>query len=608
MHYAGTVCFSLFLTTLPFSVSGNQTLIINISLLFSTSSSLYPQSSLSFLTLLCLYSSRSLTEQCTPFLFRWSQTVKPAPFIHSHFKIKKKPWSACSNSILQTTRPIQFLHFPFLKRWIHIHKHTTPVNMRQFSYALLASLLPAVLAIPRKAPHGTAPAPFPSGIVTPYDAKNATEAPIRTDNAGEDTRTTIRRTRIATRTLLIPDASSSPSPLSNTESPLETDVPVVSPVIKHVLTMTPESSFCGPTTVTVTSDNVVTVTVTAGQSVTPEAVSKASKSVIITEDPPTELPSSTVVVVVPTSKPKTFAVVSRGTTPTTTLKVTVVPSVTPEAETEASPSVTPEPVASPSVTSDTGSLLPITSNPPVVGSPKAGIVGKRGLLVTGDHMDATVDAFANAEKVTWMLNWYSGPPKTLPSRIEFVPENYGKQSDLDGEWTRNAKKAIEKGATHFIGFGETHTDNAKLFMTPNDAVTLWLEKLQPYTNKVKVSAPSTLQTGHDWLQEFLDKCEARGCDVGFLAIHWFWKCTEYKDFQSNVEKGIAMAKGKPVWIDNFQCTGSEEEQTDFLSKAVPYLESLDGIERYAYVPTDGQPFLASDGKSVSKLGQHYANL
>lgn len=69
-----------------------------------------------------------------------------------------------------------------------------------------------------------------------------------------------------------------------------------------------------------------------------------------------------------------------------------------------------------------------------------------------------------------------------------------------------------------------------------------------------------------------------------------------------------MAKGKPVWIDNFECIGSEDEQIDFLSKAVPYLEAHDGIERYAYVPTDGQPFLAADGKSMSKLGQHYANL
>lgn len=479
--------------------------------------------------------------------------------------------------------------------------------MHQFSFALLASLLPAVLAIPRNVPYGTAPAPLHTGIATPYGTKNATEAPIRTGNEDEDTRTTIHRTRIATRTLLVPDASS--SPLSNTQSPLESDPPVLSPVIKKLLTATPEASFCGPTTVTVTADNVVTVTVTAGQSATPEAatkaISKASTPVIFTQGPSTQLPSSTVAIVVPVSTPKTLIVVSPSKTPTASLKATITPSVTPEAV--QSPSITPEAIASPSVTLD-NSVKPVTSNPPLVGSPKTGIVGKRGLLVTGDHMDATVDAFANAEKITWMLNWFSGAPKTLPARIEFVPENYGKQSDLDGEWTRNAKIAIEKGATHFIGFGETHTDNDKLFMTPNDAVTLWLEKMQPYTNKVKVSAPSTLQTGHEWLQEFLDKCEARGCDVGFLAIHWFWKCTEYKDFQDNVEKGITMAKGKPVWIDNFECIGSEEEQIAFLSKAVPYLESLAGIERYAYVPTDGQPFLASDGKSLSKVGQHYASL
>lgn len=473
--------------------------------------------------------------------------------------------------------------------------------MHQFSLALLASLLPAVLAIPRNARYGTAPAH--SAIVTPYGTRNATEAAIRTGNAGEGTRTTVRRTRVATRTLLVPGAASSPA-LSNTESPLESDAPVLSPVIRHVVSTTPASSSCGSATVTVTADNdVVTVTVTAGQSATPNAVSKSSTPLILTEGPSTGLPSSTIAIVVPASTPNTFAVVSPSTTATASLEATIIPSVTPEAV--ESPSVSPEAIASPSVTSDT-SVQPITSNPPVVGSPKIGIVGKRGLLVTGDHMDDTVDAFANAEKITWMLNWYSGPPKTLPARIEFVPENYGKQSDINGEWTRNAQTAIQKGATHFIGFGETHTDNAQLYMTPTDAVTLWLEKLQPYTNKVKVSAPSTLQTGHPWLQEFLDNCESRGCDVGFLAIHWFWKCTEYKDFQDNVDEGVAMAKGKPVWIDNFQCTGSEQEQIDFLSKAVPYLEAHDGIERYAYVPTDGQPFI--DGKSLSKIGQHYASL
>lgn len=474
--------------------------------------------------------------------------------------------------------------------------------MHQFSIALLASLLPAVLAIPRKAPYGTAPAPLHSAIVTPYGTKNATELAIRTGNAGEDTRTTIRRTRVATRTHLVPGAASS-SALSNTESPLESDAPVFSPVIKHVLTTTPGASSCGSATVIVTADNVVTVTVTAGQSATPEAVSEASTPLILTEGPSTELTSSTIAIVVAASTPKTFAVVSPSLTSTASLAATIVPSVTTEAV--ESPLVTPEAIASPSVTSDT-SVQPVTSNPPVVGSPKIGIVGKRGLLVTGDHMDDTVNAFANSEKITWMLNWFSGPPTTLPARIEFVPENYGKESDLDGEWTRNAQTAIQKGATHFIGFGETHTDNPKLYMTPTDAVTLWLEKMQPYTNKVKVSAPSTLQTGHPWLQEFLDNCQARGCDVGFLAIHWFWKCTEYKDFQDNVEEGVAMAKGKPVWIDNFQCTGTEQEQTDFLSKAVPYLEAHDGIERYAYVPTDGQPFI--NGKSLSNLGQHYASL
>ncbi len=485
--------------------------------------------------------------------------------------------------------------------------------MPQFSLALLASLLPVVLAYPQYGPIGTAPAPFKSVVATPLGTSNATVAPIQTGQAGGDRRTTLRRTRFQfeTRTVI-------PSPPSNTESPIQTDAsdapvssPVVVPIEKHLTSKATEAGTCGAATVTVTSENVITVTVTAGPSATPVPVVQSSTVVpVLTKAPLKELATSTTAIVLaPKSTPVTpadTAVVLPSSSTSVTPADTAV--VLPSSHTSVTPQATVLPSVTPSVT-PVASTLPLTSTAAIVGPPKTGKVGgKRGLLVSGNTMDALVDAAGNSPKISWMVNWFSAPPKTLPSRIEFVPENYGKQSDLDGEWTRNAKTAIANGATHFLGFGEAHTDNDKLHMEPAEAVSLWMDKLQPYTKNVKVSAPSIVQTGHEWLVDFLNKCEAAGCDIGFLAIHWFWKCTEYADFQSNVQKGIDMAKGKPVWIDNFQCSGSEQEQIDFLSKAVPYLDGLDSIERYAYVPTDSPSFLDASGKTLSTLGQHYVNL
>jgi len=70
-----------------------------------------------------------------------------------------------------------------------------------------------------------------------------------------------------------------------------------------------------------------------------------------------------------------------------------------------------------------------------------------------------------------------------------------------------------------------------------------------------------------------------------------------------------MANGKPVWIDNFQASGTNEEQQQWLSQVLPWLESNDAVERYAYLSPDrstGTGFLNADG-SMSSLGEFYGN-
>ena len=148
------------------------------------------------------------------------------------------------------------------------------------------------------------------------------------------------------------------------------------------------------------------------------------------------------------------------------------------------------------------------------------------------------------------------------------------------------------------------------------AANAFMQFLQPYANDVTIGAPGVLQNTNDftWLSEFLDACDLLGCKIGFIAIHWFYTASPLQQqadsFEAVVNNATALAKGKPVWVDNFQATGTNEEQQAFLADVVPWLEANDAIERYAYVTTDrttGTGFLNADG-TISSLGTFYANM
>ena len=240
---------------------------------------------------------------------------------------------------------------------------------------------------------------------------------------------------------------------------------------------------------------------------------------------------------------------------------------------------------------------------------------KRGIFAPGSESKPIVAAFNKFPKITWVANWYSGAPPDLDSHIEFVPQNYGKESDVapDYGWTHNAKHQIEKGAKNFISFGEPETPNDKLHMEPPEAVDLFLKKMQPYANDVRLGSPTVTQPDRDlaWLSKFLELCDAAGCSISFVCVHWIWEAKEERieDFKSTITKAIKIANGRPVWVDNFQANGSDEDQRKFLSGVLPWLESNPNVERYAYVSParkTGTGFLNADG-SISALGEFYAN-
>ena len=251
---------------------------------------------------------------------------------------------------------------------------------------------------------------------------------------------------------------------------------------------------------------------------------------------------------------------------------------------------------------------------------------KRGIIASGSQQDALAAA-ASTGKISWLGNWYSGAPKTLPKTLSFVPQMYHVDSDSNGEWTRNVASAL-KGqfgdgkARYLLSFGEPAAAGGDKAVDPKGAVKAWGQYIEPYAKDgVKLGAPTTLQNKNDfaWLDEFLSQCT--GCSIGFLAQHWFDKAAPLSRQVDAIKGTLAEARAlaqkhgiEEVWLDNFSAEGTAEEQRAFLQEVVPWLEGQDWIKAYAYVPMEvakagaGGAFVDGNGPGLNDLGSFYANL
>lgn len=369
-------------------------------------------------------------------------------------------------------------------------------------------------------------------------------------------------------------------------------------------TSLPLPSSCAQDTVTVTENATVTVTVSAPQSGIPTQApvptqASTSSPVESLTVSPTEAASSTPLPTV--NSATTLAAIGAESSSSTST-----PAVADTTTTVASAPV----VAPSSSTSSTVQAAPIVTTPVSAPASNPTKSAKRGIIVSGADTNAQTAAFANT-KVSWLGNWYSGPPPnfTPDMGMSYVPQLYSPQYANDGSWASNAKKGIAAGDKYFMSFGEPLHSG----MTAQTAVTYWMQNMEPYAAQgVSLGTPGNLQNPADfvWLGNFLDLCETAGCTIGFVCVHWFWTpgVNGQQDFKNVVNNATTLAKGKPVWVDNFEATGDAAGQIEFLTNIIPWLEDNDLVARYGYLAMNRTlgGFLPETGDELSDLGKFYA--
>ena len=225
---------------------------------------------------------------------------------------------------------------------------------------------------------------------------------------------------------------------------------------------------------------------------------------------------------------------------------------------------------------------------------------------------------------SWYYRWSRdvGEGQALGER-EYVPMSWGAGGARDEALPDYL--AMDQ-VTHLLGFNESDNcfdqsgqyGNPKLCNVPT-AVDLY-KNLQKVG--LRLGSPATREEGaqnkNGWLNQFITQCEDADIRIDFIALHWYdWESSPknnpvvpasqtFRRFKRYLSNAYHRHR-RPLWITEFNANVNRatDIQNEFLQLALPYLESIGYVERYAYFqPLTGTGDFFENGQLTS-TGQIY---
>lgn len=241
--------------------------------------------------------------------------------------------------------------------------------------------------------------------------------------------------------------------------------------------------------------------------------------------------------------------------------------------------------------------------------------GKRGLAYTNDSYTLPYSLSGQNSQVNWGYNYYSrkytgSDTSTYNPAIQFIPLLYSDADSLTSVWSQNVETAISEGADAILSFNEPDgCYPGSACMTVNQSVAGYKSFMQPFAGRVRLGAPAITNGGPPssltYLAEFLGNCT--GCTIDFICLHWYSNVYAFSYLQYYVELAYNQT-GLPIWLTEFgidSSGGTDAQYQAFLEQALPWLDAVPYVERYAYF-YDGPGYLISeDGTALSAQGVIY---
>ncbi|RDI83841.1 hypothetical protein Vi05172_g6253 [Venturia inaequalis] len=252
------------------------------------------------------------------------------------------------------------------------------------------------------------------------------------------------------------------------------------------------------------------------------------------------------------------------------------------------------------------STTSVTPTATVASAPISAGSGKRGLAY--NNLAMTKFFGGSGSKISWMYDWSEGPMSSPNSAFKYIPMLWSNSADRVAAWSANAKAGIAGGADALLGFNEPDL-GSQANMAVSTAVSAWKTNMEPFNGQARLISPAVTNgqspQGLTYLSNFVSQCT--DCHIDACAIHWYDSATNIDYFKSHISKAHTACGGKPIWITEFQASGTDAQVVTFLQTVLPWLDNLDYVERYAYFydapSSDGQYLVNSAGTGMSTIGQ-----
>ncbi|MFY9241990.1 MAG: glycosyl hydrolase [Polaribacter sp.] len=221
---------------------------------------------------------------------------------------------------------------------------------------------------------------------------------------------------------------------------------------------------------------------------------------------------------------------------------------------------------------------------------------------------------------TWFYRWSNDGLSTI--EVENPPMAWGAGgADDDADITLYKQKYK---TTHVMGFNEPDDCGAQSGQFRNlcdedVAVGYYRNLMKTGLRLVSPAGREEAPTG--WLQNFYDKATAQDIRIDVIAVHWYdWGNNPAVNTNPTAQQVFDRFKtyltsvynrfGKPIWITEFNANPNRSNAINlaFMQLALPYLETLDYVERYAWFePSSDVADFYDTSNNVTNVGTFYKN-
>ncbi|MES2474852.1 MAG: glycosyl hydrolase [Verrucomicrobiota bacterium] len=213
--------------------------------------------------------------------------------------------------------------------------------------------------------------------------------------------------------------------------------------------------------------------------------------------------------------------------------------------------------------------------------------------------------------VGWFYDWNIGA-KSNPD-LEYVAIRQKRWwPGLEQDWK-------DKGINHLLGYNEPdRPDQAN--MSVDEAIAGWPDLLK---TGLRLGSPSTSDGGLGWLYQFMEKADAAGLRVDYVAVHYYRAANDPGDAKGAAEQfrqfltQIHERVKRPLWVTEWNnganwtkpADPSAPQQRDAIREMTRMLDETPFVERYAPFNwvEDCRRLSQNDG-SLTPAGEVYRDL